>query len=99
MTGPAEVLGGVLMRAGITAADVAARQAHPQMSPVIDTVRRALPSHTPGVRGWWFVDLLREMRARRRRRRLVVAPTESLDHAVGDRDGCPIGRVRFKQEV
>ena len=33
MTGPMEVFGGVLMRARVAAADVAARHTHPQMRP------------------------------------------------------------------
>jgi hypothetical protein len=77
----AEVLGGVLVNAGITAADVTAGEAHPQVSPVLDTQFGALFAYSGRAR-LGLGDVGREMLTHLGWPRRRLARTPSLHHAV-----------------
>lgn len=65
MTGLPEVLGGVLMGAGITTADVTAGKTHPQVSPAFVLVELPALFALAGRSGLRFLDLDRQVRAGR----------------------------------
>jgi hypothetical protein len=70
MTALVKVLGGMLMRARVTATDVTAREAHPQMRPVGLAVLLAFLA-LPGGQRLRLVDRRVEMFAGARRRFLL----------------------------
>ncbi len=75
VTGAAEVFAGVLVRAGVAAADVAARQAHPQMRPRVLAQLGAVLALPGRQRLAVRRDCGREMRAGLRSSRCVrIAP-------------------------
>jgi hypothetical protein len=73
MAGPLKVLGGMLMRARVTATDVSARQAHPKMRPVVLAVFLAFLA-LPGGQRLRLADRRVEMFAGARRR-VLLTPT------------------------
>lgn len=82
MPGLTEMLGGVLMWAGIAATDMPAGQAHPQMCPGLLTVDRTFLALARGERRWIY-DAYRGMKmvaAIRGRCGCFLGPTETLAH-------------------
>ncbi|OLT97943.1 hypothetical protein BKG60_03800 [Mycobacterium syngnathidarum] len=71
MPGLLKMLGGMLMRARVTATDVAARQTHPQMRPVVLAELFAVLALS-GRQRLWLVNRRVEMFTGARRRSLLA---------------------------